>query len=88
MLCETSYDKLQPLFGQENLQLQLRDTDSFVLSVNTEDTIKDLKKLEELFDFSSLSENHELFSKKKTKKLFAKLKEENLKNFGLMNLFV
>ena len=37
------------------------------LSMNTKDIIKDLKKLEEFFDFSNLAENHELFSKKKQK---------------------
>ena len=41
------------------------DTDSFVLSVNTKDNIKDLKNLEDLIDFSNLNENHEIFSKKK-----------------------
>ena len=43
------------------------DTDSFVLSVNTKNLIKDLKNLEDTFDFSSLDKNHELFSKKKQK---------------------
>ena len=40
------------------------DTDSLVLSVNTKDIIKDPKNFEDLFDFSNLSENHELFSNK------------------------
>ena len=40
------------------------DTDSFVLSLNTKDIIKDLKNLENIFDFSNLDENHEVFSKK------------------------
>ena len=65
---ETYYDKLQPYFGQENFQLYYMDTDSFKLSVNTKDIIKDLKNLEDIFDFSNLHKNHELFSKKKTKK--------------------
>ena len=30
------------------------DTDSFVLSVNTKDVIKDLKNLENIFDFNNL----------------------------------
>ena len=38
------------------------DTDSFVLSVNTKDIFKDLKNLENVFDFNNLDENHELFS--------------------------
>ena len=43
------------------------DTDSFVLSGNTKDIIKDLKNLEDFFDFSNLIENHELFSNKNKK---------------------
>ena len=31
------------------------DTDSFILSVNTKDLIKDLKTLEEFFDFCNLN---------------------------------
>ena len=64
LLYETYYDRLQPHFGQENVQLHYMDTDSFVLSVNTKDIIKDLKNLEYLFDFSNLDKNHELFSNK------------------------
>ena len=37
---ETYYDKLQLCFGQENLQLHYMDCDSFVLSINTQKTIK------------------------------------------------
>ena len=44
LMYETYYDKLQPYFGQRNLQLHYMDTDSFVLSVDTKDIIKDLKK--------------------------------------------
>ena len=65
---ETYYDRLQPNFGQENFQLQYIDTDAFVLSVNTEDIIKDLKNLEDIFDFSNLDQKHELFSNKNKKR--------------------
>ena len=41
------------------------DTDSFVLSVNTEIIIKDLKNLEAKFDFNNSDKNHEFFSNKK-----------------------
>ena len=51
---EIYYDKLQPYFGQENIQLQYMDTDSFVLSTKTENFFKDLKNLEDMFDFSNL----------------------------------
>ena len=64
LMSETYYDKLQPYVGQENIQLLYMDTDSFVLSLNTKDIIKDLKNLENIFDFSNLDKNHELFSKK------------------------
>ena len=43
------------------------DTDSFVLSVNTKDIIKDLKNLEDMIVFSNLDKNHELFSNKNKK---------------------
>ena len=55
------------------------DTDSFVLSVNTKDNIKDLKNLEDIFDFSNLNENRELFTNK-NKKVIGKFKNETPKN--------
>ena len=48
------YDKLQPYFGEKNLQLHYVNTDAFVFSVNTNDIIRDLKKFEDIFDFSNL----------------------------------
>ena len=41
---ETYYNKLQPYFGQENIQLQSLNTGSFILSMKTETIFKDLKK--------------------------------------------
>ena len=70
---ETHYDKLQPYFGQEKLHLHYMDTDSFVFSVNTIDIIEALKNIGDLFDFSNLNENHELFSNK-NKKVIGKFK--------------
>ena len=67
LMYEIYYDKVQPYFGLENLQLHYMDTDSFVISVKTKDVITDLKNLEDLFDFSNLNENHELFSSKNKK---------------------
>ena len=58
------------------------DCDSFVLSVNTKDIIKDLKNLEDIFDFSNLDENHELFSNK-NKKVIGKFKIETPKNIWI-----
>ena len=79
---ETYYDKLQPYFEQENFQLHYMDTDSFVLSVNTKDIIKDLKNLEDIFDFSNLDKNHELFSKK-NEEVIGKFKIETPKSTGI-----
>ena len=68
-MCETYYDKLQPYFGEKNLHLHYIVTDAFVLSVNTKDIIKDLKNLEDMFDFSNLDDKQELFSKKDKKRV-------------------
>ena len=68
---ETYYDKLQPYFRQENIKLHYLVCDSFVLSIETENIINDLKNLEDLFDFSNLDTNHDLFSNK-NKKVVAK----------------
>ena len=70
---ETYYDKLQPYFGQENLQLHYIDTDGMILSMKTQNIINDLKNLEDIFDFSNLEESHELFSNK-NKKVIGKVK--------------
>ena len=79
---ETYYDKLQPYFGQKNIQLYNMDTDSFILSVSTKDIIKDLKNLEDIFDLGNLDENHELFSNK-NKKVIGKFKIETRKNIWI-----
>ena len=65
----THYNKLQPYFKQEKIQLNYMDTDNFVLSVNTKYHITDLKKSWELIWFQQFEwENHELFSNKNKKK--------------------
>ena len=76
---ETYYDTLQPYFGQKNLQLHYIDCDSFILSIKSENIIKDLKNLEDVFDFSNLDENHKLYSEK-NKKVIGKFKKETPKN--------
>ena len=82
LMFETYYDILQPYFGQENIHLHYVDTDAFVLSLNTKDIIKDLKNLEDIFEFSNLDENHELFSNK-NKKVIGKFKTETPKNIWI-----
>ena len=79
---ETYYDTLQPYFGQEKLQLHYIDTDGMILSMKTKEIIKDLKNLEDIFDFSNLDENHELFSNK-NKKVIGKFKIETPKNIWI-----
>ena len=76
---ETFYDTLQPYFGQENIQLHYMDCDSFILSIKSEKFNKDLKNLENIFDFSNKDENHELYSEK-NKKVLGKFKIETPKN--------
>ena len=58
------------------------DSDSFVLSVKTIDTIKDFKNIEDIFDFSNLKKNQELFIIK-TKKLIGYFKIETPKNIWI-----
>ena len=79
---ETYHGTLQPYFGQENLQLHYIDTDGVILSMKTKDVIKDLKNLEDIFDFSNLDENHELFSNK-NKKVIGKFKIETPENIWI-----
>ena len=75
LMYETYYEKLQPYFGLENIQNHYTDCDSMVLSIRTDDIISDLKNLEDLFDFSNLNPNNELFSNK-NKKVLGKFKIE------------
>ena len=49
-----------------------------ILSMKTENIIEDLKNLEDIFDFSNLDENHELFSNK-NKKVIGKFEIETPK---------
>ena len=79
---ETCYEKLQPYFGQENIQLHYIETDAFVLSVNTKHIIRVLKNLEVIFDFSNLDENHVFFGKI-NKIVVGKLKIETPKNIWI-----
>ena len=79
---ETYYDTLQPYFGQDNLQLHYVDTDGMFLNMKTKNIIKDLKNVEDIFDFSNLDKNHELYSEK-SKKVIGKFKIETPKNIWI-----
>ena len=50
--------------------------------MNTEDIIKDLRNLGNIFNFSNLDENHEIFNNKK-KKVIGKFKSETPKNIWI-----
>ena len=54
------------------------DCDSFILSIKYENIFEDLKNLEDIFDFSNIDENHELYSEK-NKKVLGKFKIETPK---------
>ena len=43
------------------------DCESFVLSIETQNILIDIKILEDLFDFSFLNQDHELFKNKNEK---------------------
>ena len=45
--CETYYDRLQLYFSQDSLRLQYMDCDCFVLSIRSQNIIKDLKNLDD-----------------------------------------
>ena len=65
-----------------DIQLLYVDTDGMILSMKAQSIIKVSKNLEDLFNFSNLDENHELFSKK-NKKRDGKFKMETPKKvFG------
>ena len=81
-------DKLQSYFTQQKLQCLCLDTDSFVLSMKTEKIIRDFKSLRNIFGFSKLDENHELFSYENKKIFLTILKQKSLKIFELINFFV
>ena len=63
-MSETYYDILQPYFWQQRLQLHFIDTDGMILSMETKNIIKDLKNLEDVFDFCNLHEKYEIFGNK------------------------
>ena len=82
LLYGTYYDKLKRYFAEKILELHNMDTDSFVLSVITKYSIGDLKNLKEMFDFSNINKDNDLFSNK-NKKVILKLKIETPKNIWI-----
>ena len=80
LLYETYYDNLQLYFGQNNFLINYIDTDGMIISMITQRIIKDLDNLEDIFDFSNIDRNHELFSNR-NEKVVGKFKIEVSKNF-------
>ena len=65
LIYETYYDKFQPCFGNKIMQVHYMDTDSFIITVSTNDNIKELRKRNDFFDFINLDKNYELFKFKR-----------------------
>ena len=76
LMYEWYYDKMQPYFGEDNLELHYLDTDAFIFSFKPiKSLIEDLKHFKDDFDFSDLDPSHELYSKV-NKKVIGKMKLE------------
>ena len=60
LMYETYYDKLQKYYG-DKIQLHYTDCDSFVMSAQTDDIVKDLKETYKMYDFHNLDSSHELY---------------------------
>ena len=70
LMCEWYYDKMQPYFDEDNLELHYLDTDSFIFSFKPiKSLIEDLKHVKDDFDFSDLDPSHELYPNEKKKLL-------------------
>ena len=81
---ERFYDKMQPNFVEDNLELHYLDTDSFKFSFKPiKSLIENLKFFkEDDFDFSDLDPSHELYSKV-NKKFIGKMKLETAPELDL-----
>ena len=65
LMYETYYDELQNYFGIDGIQIHYQDTDAFIMSLKTTNIINDLSILQnryQIFDFSNLNKEHQLFS--------------------------
>ena len=83
LMYEWYYDKMQPYFGEDNLELHNLDTDSFIFSFKPiKSLFEDLKHFKEDFDFSELDPSHELYSEA-NKKVIGKMKLETAPELDL-----
>ena len=83
LLYEWFYDKMQPFFGEDNLDLLYLDTDSFIFSFKPiKSLIEASKYFREDSDFSDLDPSHELYSEA-NKKVIGKMKLETAPELDL-----
>ena len=82
LMFNTYYDKLQPKFGPENLQLLYMVCDNFVLNIQTQSSSNDSKILGDFFEFCNQGKNHEKFTNK-NKRVSGKFKIETPKNIWI-----
>ena len=83
LMYEWYYDKIQPYFGEDNLELHYLDTDSVIFSFKPiKNLVEDLKHFKEDFDFSDLDPSHELYSEA-NKKIIVKMKFETAPELDL-----
>ena len=84
LMYEWYYDKMQPYFGEYNLELHYLDTDSFIFSFKPiKSLIEDLKHFKDDFDFSDLDPSHELYSQV-NKKVIGKMELETAPELDLI----
>ena len=77
------YDQMQPYFGEDNVELQYLDTDSFIFSFKPAKGLNEhIKHFEKDFDFSDLDPSHELYSEE-NKKVIGKTKLETAPEIDL-----
>ena len=80
---ESYYDKMQPYFEEDNLELHYLDTDSFIFFFKPiKNLIEDLKHFKKDFDSSDLDPSHELYSEAK-KKVIGRMKSETAPELDL-----
>ena len=72
LMYEFYHHKLQPLYNKK-IKLHYMDTDSFILSIETRNLLKDLEYLKDDFDFKELDKNHQIYDITK-KKFIGKMK--------------
>ena len=83
LMYERYYDKMQPYFSEDKLELYYLDTDSFIFSFKPiKSLIENLKHFKEDFDFSNLDPSHELYSEA-SKKVIGEMKLETAPELDL-----